>query len=158
MELRPATKEDYDIIFEIFSEVQSIHYNGMPEFFKPAKKDKFFYAYFDEVIKNEDKHLIIGFEKDKPIGYIYFLISKRPENIYRKEKRIIFINQIGVKKTYQERGFGNELINHVLNVAEKENINQIGLDVWLFNEGAIKFFRNQGFTAHNQIMWHNISE
>jgi len=158
MELRPATKEDYDIIFKIFSEVQSIHYDGMPGFFRPAKKDKFFYAYFDEVIKNEDKHLMIGFKKDKPFGYIYYLISKRPQNIYGKEIRIIYINQIAVKKAYQGRGLGSELINHVLNVAEEEKISKIGLDVWLFNEGAIKFFRNQGFTAHNQIMWHTISE
>ena len=158
MELRPATKKDYDIIFKIFSEVQSIHYDGMPDFFRPAKRDKFFYAYFDEVIKNEDKHLIIGFEKDKPFGYIYYLITKHPQNIYRKEKRIIYINQIGVKKAYQGRGLGSELINHVLNVAKKEKINKIGLDVWLFNEGSIKFFRNHGFRAHNQIMWHTILE
>ena len=158
MEVRPATKEDYDIIFKIFSEVQSTHYDGMPDFFRPAKKDKIFYAYFDEVIKNEDKHLIIGFEKDKPFGYIYYLISKRPQNIYGKEIRIIHINQIVVKKAYQGRGLGSELINHVLNVAKKEKINKIGLDVWLFNEAAIKFFRNQGFTAHNQIMWHKIAE
>ncbi len=102
--------------------------------------------------------MIIGFEKDKPFGYIYYLISKRPQNIYGKEIRIIYINQIAVKKAYQGRGLGSELINHVLNVAKKEKISKIGLDVWLFNEGANKFFRNQGFTAHNQIMWHTISE
>ena len=158
MELRPATKEDFDIIFEIFSEVQSIHYDGMPDFFRPAKKDKVFYDYFDEVIKNEDKHIIIGFEKGKPFGYIYFLITKLPQNIYRKEKQIIYINQLVVKKAHQRRGLGGELINHALNVARKLKISKIGLDVWLFNESAIKFFQNQGFTALNQIMWRTISE
>ena len=53
MKLRPATKEDYDVLFELFSEVQTLHYDGMPDFCRPAKKDKFFYAYFDEVIKGE---------------------------------------------------------------------------------------------------------
>ena len=66
MKLRPATKEDYDVLFELFSEMQTMHYVGMPDFFKPAKKDKFFYTYFVEVIKSEDKHLIIGFDNDKP--------------------------------------------------------------------------------------------
>ena len=119
MELRPATKEDFDIIFEIFSEVQSIHYDGMPYFFKPAKKDKVFYDYFDEVIENEDKHLIIGFEKNDPFGYIYYLITKLPQNIYRPEKQIIYINHILVKKSYQGKGFGQALINHVRDIAQK---------------------------------------
>ena len=158
MELRPATKEDFDIFFEIFSEVQSLHYDGMPDFFRPAKKDKVFYDYFDEVIKNEDKHLIIGFEKDEPFGYIYYLMTKLPQTIYRKEKQILYINQLVVKKAYQKRGLGSELINHALNEARKRKISKIGLDVWLFNEGAMKFFRNQGFTAQNQIMWRTISE
>ena len=158
MELRPATKEDHNTIFEIFAEIQSIHYNSMPNFFRPAEKDKIFYAYFDEVIENKDKHLIIGIEKGKPFGYIYYLIGKRPQNIYRKEKRIIYINQIVVKKAYQGRGFGSELINHVFNVAKKEKIAKIGLDVWLFNKGAIIFFCKQGFTTLNQVMWHTISD
>ena len=158
MKLRPATKEDYDVLFELFSETQTMHYVGMPDFFKPAKKDKFFYTYFDEVIKSEDKHLIIGFDNDKPFGYIYYVISKLPQNVYRTEERIIYINHIVVKKSYQGRGLGRALINHAMHVAKKEKIKKIGLDVWLFNEGAIKFFHNQGFSVHNQIMWHKIAE
>ena len=155
---KPATKEDYDVLFELFSETQTMHYVGMPDFFKPAKKDKFFYTYFDEVIKSEDKHLIIGFDNDKPFGYIYYVISKLPQNVYRTEERIIYINHIVVKKSYQGRGLGRALINHAMHVAKKEKIKKIGLDVWLFNEGAIKFFHSQGFSAHSQIMWHKITE
>lgn len=42
MKLRPATKEDYNVPFELFSEIQTMHYEGMPDYFKPAKKDNFF--------------------------------------------------------------------------------------------------------------------
>ena len=144
MKLRPATKEDYDVLFELFSEVQTLHYDGMPDFCRPAKKDKFFYAYFDEVIKGEDKHLIIGFDDDKPFGYIYYVISKLPQNVYRTEERIMYINQIVVKKSYQGRGLGRALINHAMHDAKKEKIKKIGLDVWLFNTGAIKFLKTKG--------------
>ena len=39
MKLSPATREDYDVLFELLSEIQTMHYDGMPDFFKPAKKD-----------------------------------------------------------------------------------------------------------------------
>lgn len=158
MELRPATKDDYDILFEIFTEVQTFHFQAVPYFFRPAAKDKFFRAYFDEVIESKDKHSIIGFENDKPFGYIFYVISRLPQNVYRTEKRIIYINQVVVKNKYRGRGLGKALINHVKHIANEEKIKRIGLDVWLFNEQAIKFFEGQGFSALNQIMWYESDE
>ena len=35
MELRPATEKDYDVLFELFSEIQTLHYDTRPDIFKP---------------------------------------------------------------------------------------------------------------------------
>lgn len=156
MKIRPATKDDYDVLFEFFSEIQMMHFQTMSGFFKPASKDKFFYDYFDEVIESQDKHLLLAFDGNVPIGYVYYVISNLPDNVYRTKKRIIYINQIVISKNYQGKGYGKALIGHVKEVAKKENIKQMGLDVWIFNEGAIKFFESQGFKASNQIMWHQM--
>ncbi len=156
MKLRPASKEDYDILFEFFSEIQSMHFEIRPDIFKPAKKDKYFFEYFDRVIESANHHLIIGFDDDKPFGYIYYAINHLPQSIYRPEKRILYINHILVTNSYQGKGYGRALINHVRDIGRKETIKEIGLDVWAFNEKAIGFFQKQGFSAYNQIMWHEI--
>ena len=158
MKLRPATKDDHDVLFELFSEIQTMHYETRPDIFKPAKRDKYFNDYFDRVLESENHHLIIGMDDDKPFGYIYYVINHLPQNIYRPKKQIIYINHILVKKSYQGKGFGQALINHVRDIAQKEKIKEIGLDVWVFNERAIRFFKKQGFSAHNQIMWQTITE
>ena len=36
MKLKPAAKEDYDLLFELFSEIQTLHYETRPDIFKPA--------------------------------------------------------------------------------------------------------------------------
>ena len=158
MEIRPATKADHDVLFELFNELQMTHYKTVPDFFKTASKDKVFYDYFDEVIENVDKHLILAFDGEVPIGYVYYVISNLPENIYRKDKRITYINQIMISKNYQGKGYGKDLIGYIKDVAKRENIKQVGLDVWLFNKGAIKFFENQGFKPSLQIMWHQMEK
>ena len=158
MELRPAKKDDYDVLFELFNELQMTHYKTVPNFFKTASKDKIFYDYFDEVIENVDKHLILAFEGNVPIGYVYYVISNLPENVYRKKQRIIYINQILISEDYQGKGYGKALIGYVKDEAKKENIRRVGLDVWLFNEGAIKIFESQGFKPSLQIMWHQIEK
>ena len=68
MKLRPVTKEDYDVVFELFDEIQTLHYEARPDIFKPTKKDQLFYEYFDKVIQGEDNHLIFGFDDDKPLS------------------------------------------------------------------------------------------
>ncbi|MBW2410321.1 MAG: GNAT family N-acetyltransferase [Deltaproteobacteria bacterium] len=156
MKLRPATKEDYDILFELFCEIQTLHYETRPDIFRPAKKDQLFFDYFDRVIESGNHHLMMGFDDDKAFGYIYYVINHLPQNIYRPEKRVIYINHILVTKGYQGRGLGRALINHVRDIARKETIKEIGLDVWAFNEKAIGFFKKQGFSAYNQVMWHSI--
>ena len=156
MKLRLATKKDYDILFELFSEIQTLHYETRPDIFRPAEKDKYFFEYFNRVIESENRHLIIGFDDDKPFGYVYYVINHLPQNIYRPEKRVIYINHILVSKNYQGRGYGRALINHVRDIGRKETIKEIGLDVWAFNEKAIGFFEKQGFSVYNQIMWHEI--
>ena len=158
MKLRPATKEDHDVLYELFSEIQTMHYETRPDIFRPAKRDRYFKDYFDRVLESDNHHLLIGFEDDKPMGYIYYVINQLPQSIYRPEKRIVYINHILVKEKYQGRGYGQALINHVRDIAQKEKIKEIGLDVWVFNEKAIGFFEKQGFSAYNQIMWHELSK
>ena len=158
IKLRPATREDYDLLFELFSEIQTLHYETRPDIFKVAQKDQYFYDYYDKVLESENHHMMLGFDGDTPFGYIYYVINTLPQNIYRPEKRIIYINHILVIKSYRGRGYGQALIDHVRQVAKKEKIKEIGLDVWVFNERAIRFFTRQGFSTHNQIMWHEISE
>jgi len=112
MNIRPATKTDYDVLFELFSEIQMMHYQTKTGFFKPAVKDEFFYDYYDEVIKSNDKHLLLAFDGNEPIGYVYYIISNLPDNVYRTKKQIIYINQIVIGKNYQRKGYGRAFIDH----------------------------------------------
>jgi ribosomal protein S18 acetylase RimI-like enzyme len=153
MELRRAAKDDYDFLFELFSESQNLHVQALPHFFRPPAKDKLFYSYLDKIIDSEDKYLIIGFDNERPFGYILFIIGDIQQNIYQTGGQFIYINQLVVKERYRGRGFGKALVGHVKKIAKQKKIRKIGLDVWLFNESAIKFFERQGFSAFNQIMW-----
>ena len=55
------------------------------------------------------------------------------------------IEQLGVKKTEQQRGIGSKLIEEIKNIAEENNCDNIILDVWSFNSNAKKFYKNKGF-------------
>lgn len=72
----------------------------------------------------------------KLVGVIY---ANKRENIY-------YIDDIVVKSTYQNQGIATALFKYVEQMALKEGIDRIELDVWSFNEKAIRFYQKMGYT------------
>jgi len=97
IEFRKATAEDYDAVFDLFSEVQSLHHDAQPDFFKKPEKDDLFREFFDKTLESEEQYLIIGWLDDKPVGYILFHKWVRPKAIYRHEDPILYIHRTRVK-------------------------------------------------------------
>ena len=55
------------------------------------------------------------------------------------------IEQLGVKKTEHNRGIGTNLIEEIKEIAKLNKCDNIVLDVWSFNDSAIKFYKKKGF-------------
>jgi ribosomal protein S18 acetylase RimI-like enzyme len=87
------------------------------------------------------------------IGYIFARVEDRPENPYTHAWHYVYIDQISVKPAYQKMGCGKRLIEEVVRLAKEVGADWIALDTWAFNEGAISFFKKQGFVTFNQRMW-----
>ena len=58
----------------------------------------------------------------------------------------IEIYMIGIKKSYQNKGYGNKLINLFLPHMWKKNINKIYLEVRSLNKPALAIYKKNGFS------------
>ena len=154
MEIRPATKDDYDAVFELFSEVLNVHAQALPQVFKPAQKDQSFRKLFDKALESSSKHLIIGFVDQLPVGYILFEIHADRKGGGKKSQPFIYITHIVVTETQRGKGYGSFLVEYVKQTAQQQNIQRIGLEVWVFNTAAKQFFERRGFGGLREIMWH----
>jgi hypothetical protein len=79
--IRSATPDDYDVIFEIFSEILDLHFRAHPEAFKPPLKDEHFKTFFDGVLRSSNRHLVLGLQDDQPVGYLLFAVGGRKESV-----------------------------------------------------------------------------
>jgi ribosomal-protein-alanine N-acetyltransferase len=55
------------------------------------------------------------------------------------------VNTIAISPDFQRRGFGNELLNWLLNKAKELKVQEIFLDVRADNTAAIEMYRAAGF-------------
>ncbi len=153
MLIRAATQDDYDVIFEIFSEVLDLHFRAHPQAFRPPIKDEHFKAFFDGLLRSKNRQLVLGLENDQPVGYLLFAVGGRKESVYQFQDRFVWIEHIVVKEEHRGKGYGKALLDYVKRVAKNLRIREVGLDVWSFNESAKACFLSQGFKVVHETLW-----
>ena len=153
LRLRAAKSGDFDTVYELFAEVQAIHAEAEPEFFKPPAKDTMFRDFFENVLKDPNRHLVLAFLEEAPAGYVLFFTGSQPANIYQAERCFAYIHQLVVTRDLRRTGCASTLIQHVKGEATKQGIELLGIDFWSFNNAARGCFERNGFEVNQEFMW-----
>lgn len=151
--LRAANPDDAGVVFGLFAQVQAIHAEAEPEFFRKPAKDKFFDRFFSDVLEDPTQYLMLAGIDRTTIGYVQYFLGTRPETLFRAAQRITYINQLVVADGFRGVGCGTVLIDHVKQVSKANGIGLIGIDCWSFNEAAQACFTKSGFEPNRQHMW-----
>jgi ribosomal protein S18 acetylase RimI-like enzyme len=69
----------------------------------------------------------------------------RPENAYIHEQKWMLVDNISVTPTYQNKGYGQKLMNAVRDEAIAQGIRRVLLDTYEFNVNAQQFYAKLGF-------------
>lgn len=143
--------EDLEDVNKIRIEVSELHLKNEPTFFKPGfpeeKRD-----YLKEFINGEEKMLLVCEENGKICGYAMLSLVIKPESIYRYEQKLVDVEEFGVSSHLKGKGYGTQLMNKIKEITKQKGYDQIILNVWSFNENAIKFYKKQGFNNYNDRM------
>ena len=75
----------------------------------------------------------------------YFKINKAGAQTDINDNYSLEIERIYVVKEFQGRQIGQWMISEIKSLASQEGIEYLWLGVWELNEGAIRFYRKNGF-------------
>ena len=64
----------------------------------------------------------------------------------KSEQHCAFISSIGIKQAFRGRGIGALLINKAVEVARKQGMRRIRLEVNCHNDAALKLYHRYGFS------------
>jgi len=76
-------------------------------------------------------------DKDKKVGRLWLA----------KEKRLLFISEIYIRKKYRHQGYGKDLMLEIEKIAKKLKVNRIGLSVFEHNAIAKSLYTQSGFST-----------
>ncbi|MCI8351053.1 MAG: GNAT family N-acetyltransferase [Oscillospiraceae bacterium] len=144
MEIRKALPKDIPGLHRLLSQVLEIHHQGRPDLFKTGVR-----KYTDEelahLLQDENRPIFAAIdESGQVLGYAFCIFQQyKDDNIFTPVKTL-YIDDLCVDEACRGQHLGRQLYDHVLAFARAQGCYNVTLNVWAFNESALRFYESCG--------------
>ena len=144
MEIRKALPKDIPGLHRLLSQVLEIHHQGRPDLFKTGVR-----KYTDEelahLLQDENRPIFAAIdESGQVLGYAFCIFQQyKDDNIFTPVKTL-YIDDLCVDEACRGQHLGCQLYDHVLAFARAQGCYNVTLNVWAFNESALRFYESCG--------------
>lgn len=151
--IREGKIEDLENMNELFEELDEYHRINLPNIFKKGDIIGRPLEHIKNMCENSDSEIFVAELDGKLIGMAEILKKRTVPYPLKKDREWVVLDTIVVKKEYRGKGIGNILFDSILDWTKDKKINRIEVNVYEFNNSAIKFYENLGFRNFNRIMY-----
>ncbi len=157
MNIRRAIPADAGRINDLLYQVAKIHADGRPDIFKTATK-KYSDGELIEIIECDAAPIFVAEEDGAVLGYAFCICKTVKDHILLKDKKTLYIDDLCIDERSRGKHIGKSIYEYVVAFAKKEGFDDITLNVWAFNEGAMRFYEDCGMTPQRIIMEQRLGE
>ena len=143
--VRAASVADIDAIVRLNRDVQQLHAELDPSFFKSDLDNEQVAAFFAAKLALPENHIQLADDEDGPNGYVWFEVQARPETPLTLARKRIYVHHLSVQPTARRHGVASALLRQVEAEARVGGITIIALGTWAANGPARGFFTACGF-------------
>ena len=155
MLVRFATNEDLPQINALRRQVSFLHAQARPDMFKPdfpKEMADFIQTMYDD----EHKHILVAQENDRIVDFACLAEMEVSATPYRPGRRFLEVDEFGVDESMHRKGIGRKMFDEIFRFAKEKGFERVELNMWEFNESALKFYESIGFQTFRRYMEYNI--
>lgn len=145
--IRKAVEQDYEELRNLVYQVHELHYLNRPDIYIDG--NPFPLEYFNKILNDKNALSYVYEENHKILGLLTASKKKNGTIPIVKQRTTYFIDDIVVDKNFRRKGIGKKLYDFLKEQSSKEKIDAIELNVWAFNEPAIRFYESLGMSIKN---------
>jgi ribosomal protein S18 acetylase RimI-like enzyme len=149
--IRYAKKEELERVNELRKQVSDAHCKGRPD----MCRNEFTVAFQNVAYRlweSKDSDVIVAVRDNIICGFASIEYINKPLSPYMLPRRYYHILELGVDKTYRRKKVATELFEFIRKESILKGFDRLELDVFSFNEGAVKFYESIGFSAYRIYM------
>ena len=144
VEIRQAAEADFDQVGRIFADELKFHINLLPDRFQIADPIMT-KEWFREIINNANKNLLVAEQNGELIGLIQIQLRTNPDDPIFVPRRYAYLDEVAVLTSHRGLGVGRSLMAEAHNWIAAQGIQEVELNVWESNKGAIAFYEGLGY-------------
>lgn len=151
MEIRFAGPQDVAGILDLLQQIGQLHHEGRPDIFRDQAQ-KYSASQVLALLNSSLTPVFVAVEAEKVLAYGFCKVKIHDQDPVIADYTDLYIDDLCVDKAYQGKGIGTALYNEILRYAKMRRCQSITLNVWSFNEGAIKFYESLGMKPQRIFM------
>ena len=147
--VRLAAFEELARVNEIRRYVNDVHVAGRPDTFRPGfcrELEQILYQRFEA----ENWNVLVAESEGQIAGFATVEYLDRPESPYNLARKMYHVEEFGVDPGFHRRGVATALVEYMKRDAAQRGFARLELDMWEFNQGALAFYENVGFTTYRR--------
>ncbi len=148
IQIRAGAIGDQRLLADLCALVQELHVHAWPNVFKPTLIGAL-EEWFKDTLRTKGVKTWICQVAGLPAGYVLVRDQQRSEDAFCHRRRWYEIEQISVRPEYQRQGVAKALLGQVIASATGNNVNDIELNTWSFNQAAQRAFRKLGLAKRS---------
>lgn len=145
LHIREATTADYEALCALFDEGDALHRENLPHVFRKPEGPVRDWEFVLSLIAEEKVGLFVAQAENELAGLICVLVRESPAIPIFVPRRYAVIDNIVVRDRFRRRGVGRALVERAHEWATVQGVEEIELNVWAFNRGAVAFYRRLGY-------------
>jgi len=150
--IRKAEAQDYGGLCRVYTEVDLLHNQDLPEIFVYPEKISRSKEFITGILEDDNAAMFVAESNGKIIGFVHVYIRKTPDIPILVKRRYAYISEIAVTRELHGFGIGKALMKEAEKWAVQQNTSQAELNVWDFNRNAIDFYTKLGYSPSYHIM------
>lgn len=150
--IRKAQNSDSKGVLRLLEQIAELHHQGRPDIFKSNTK-KYTEDEFSEILKDKDKPIFVAVDEDENVfGYVFCMVTSYKNHTVFNDYCSLYIDDFCVDEGARGQNIGKKLFEAIKTYAKEMGVYNIDLNVWEFNQGAIKFYEKCGFATQRRRM------
>lgn len=148
--IRKIKRQDYHALQKLTCQLHDLHCQNRPDIYgdgNPLPLEN-----FEKMLNDENAFNCVYEEDGKICGLLLAVKRHIPDAPVTRERNVYFIDAIVVDKDCRKRGIGKALCTALKEQALKEQMDAIELNVWAFNESAVRLYTSLGMKVQRMKM------
>jgi ribosomal protein S18 acetylase RimI-like enzyme len=151
--IRQAVTLDYEGICAVLEEGDQLHRERYPDLYRKSPDGSVRSPeYIASLIEDPTACLLVAEQAGEIIGVLIASIRDTPPVPILVPRRYGFVDDLTVRHDRRRQGVGQLLMQHAEAWAKSNGAESMGLNVYMFNQGAIRLYEELGYESITQKM------